>query len=119
MGSTTEGIEAGKGTRETEIAMARKSKIVAGLKDAVRYSRGDRTRGKAYSVRMPDPIDVRAIRRRLGLSQSAFAMKYGFPLSTLRGWEQGRRSPPLASRNFLLVIDKHPRAVEAALAAAA
>jgi len=96
--------------------MARKSKIIAGLKDMVRHSRGDLTRGKSHYVRVPHPLDVRAIRVKLGLSQSEFATKYGFPISTLRGWEQGRRSPPLASRNFLLVIDKQPRAVEEALA---
>ena len=50
--------------------MARKSKIIAGLKDAVRYSRGDLTRGKAYVVQVPRPIDVRAIREKLGLSQA-------------------------------------------------
>jgi putative transcriptional regulator len=99
--------------------MARKSKIIAGLKDAVRYSRGDLTRGKAYVVQVPHPVDVRAIREKLGLSQPQFANKYGFPLSTLRGWEQGRRCPTGASRNFLLVIEKQPKAVEAALAAAA
>jgi putative transcriptional regulator len=99
--------------------MARRSKIIAGLKDAVRYSRGDPTRGKAYVVRVTDPINVRAIRERLGLSQAQFSHKFGFPLSTLRGWEQGRRCPTGASRNFLLVIEKQPKAVEAALAAAA
>jgi putative transcriptional regulator len=99
--------------------MARKSKIIAGLKDAVRYSRGDLTRGKVYAVQVPHPVDVRAIRENLKLSQAQFANKYGFPLSTLRGWEQGRRCPTGASRNFLLVIEKQPRAVEAALAAAA
>jgi putative transcriptional regulator len=97
--------------------MARKSKIIAGLKDAVRYSRGDLSRGKVYRVAVPHPVDVRAIRERLGLSQMQFAQKFGFPLATLRGWEQGRRAPALASRNYLLVIDKQPRAVEAALAA--
>jgi putative transcriptional regulator len=99
--------------------MARKSKIIAGLRDAVRYSRGDLTRGKAYVVQVPRPIDVRAIREKLGLSQAQFADKFGFPLATLRGWEQGRRCPTGASRNFLVVIEKQPGAVEAALAAAA
>jgi putative transcriptional regulator len=96
--------------------MARKSKIIAGMKDMVRHSRGDLTRGKSYRVQVPHPVDVRAIRVKLGLSQSQFAVKYGFPISTLQGWEQGRRTPALASRNFLVVIDKQPRAVEAALA---
>jgi putative transcriptional regulator len=97
--------------------MTRKSKIIAGLEDAVQYARGDRTRGKAYRIAIAHPVNVRAIREKLGLSQTEFAAKFGFPLATLRGWEQGRREPSLASRNYLLVIDKQPRAVEAALAA--
>jgi putative transcriptional regulator len=97
--------------------VARKSKIIAGLKDAVRYARGDRSRGAATVVSVPHPLDVRAIRNRQGLTQKAFAEKYGFPLSTLRNWEQGHRAPTGASRVLLLVIEKQPQAVEAALAA--
>lgn len=97
--------------------MAKKSKIIAGLKDAVRFSRGDRTRGVVHTVYVPHPLDVRAIRQRQGLSQKAFAAKYGFPISTLRNWEQGHRAPSGASRTLLLVIEKQPQAVEAALAA--
>jgi putative transcriptional regulator len=97
--------------------MAGKSKIIAGLKDAVRYSRGDHSRGKASVVSVPHPLDVRAIRNRQGLTQKAFAEKYGFSASTLRNWEQGHRAPTGASRVLLLVIEKQPQAVEAALAA--
>ena len=96
--------------------MAR-SKIIAGLKDAVRYSRGDHSLGKKTTVAVPNPLDVRSIRNREGLTQKAFAEKYGFPLSTLKNWEQGHRAPTGASRVLLLVIEKHPQAVEAALVA--
>ena len=97
--------------------MAGRSKIIAGLKDAVRYARGDRSRGTSHIVNVARPLDVRAIRQRQGLSQKAFAAKYGFALATLRNWEQGRRVPVGASRVLLLVIEKQPQAVEAALAA--
>ena len=97
--------------------MARKSKIITGLEEAVRFARGDRAAGKTRRVKVPHPIDVRAIRSRQGLSQAEFAAKFGFPLSTLRNWEQGHRAPSGASRTLLLVIDKQPKAVEAALAA--
>jgi putative transcriptional regulator len=97
--------------------MAQKSKIIAGLKDAVRYARGDHSRGSVTVVPVAHPLDVRSIRLRQGLSQKAFAEKYGFSLSTLRNWEQGHRAPTGASRVLLLVIEKQPQAVEAALAA--
>lgn len=96
--------------------MAR-SNIIAGLKEAVRYSRGDSSRGKKTIVPVPHPLDVRSIRNRQGLTQKAFAEKYGFSPSTLRTWEQEHRAPTGASRVLLLVIDKQPQAVEAALAA--
>jgi putative transcriptional regulator len=97
--------------------MAKKSKIIAGLKDAARFARGDHSRAKVHKVEVPCPLDVRAIRQRQGLSQHAFAAKYGFSVSTLRNWEQGHRAPTGASRVLLIVIEKQPRAVEAALAA--
>jgi transcriptional regulator with XRE-family HTH domain len=37
---------------------------------------------------------VRELRDSTGLTQAAFAKKYGIPLSTLRKWEQGEASPP-------------------------
>jgi putative transcriptional regulator len=63
------------------------------------------------------PDEVRAIRRRSGLSQAAFAARYGLNLRTLQDWEQGRTQPDAPARTFLLVIDREPRAVERALAA--
>lgn len=99
--------------------MARKSKIIAGLKDAVRYSRGDLARGRVSSVRVPTPLNVQAIRQRQGLTQKAFAAKYGFSLSTLKNWEQGHRAPTGPSRVLLLVIEANPKAVEDVLPRAA
>ena len=39
------------------------------------------------------PVDVRAVRLRLGMSQSGFARRFGFPLHTLRRWESGHEAP--------------------------
>ncbi|HET8729071.1 MAG TPA: helix-turn-helix domain-containing protein, partial [Alphaproteobacteria bacterium] len=56
------------------------------------------------------------VRRRLGLSQQEFAARYGFAVSALRDWEQGRRRPEQAARVLLKVIEHEPQAVERALA---
>ena len=64
------------------------------------------------------PIDVAAVRRRLRLSQGAFAQLFGIPLATVKDWEQGRRSPDAPARAYLQVIAKDPGAVRRALAAA-
>jgi len=62
-------------------------------------------------------IDVKAIRRKLGMSQVQFAVSFGFGLDAVQNWEQGRRRPEGAARAFLKVIDREPDAVRRALAA--
>ncbi len=61
--------------------------------------------------------DVRAIRRRLGLSQAKFARRFRLSVATLRDWEQGRYEPDRASRTLLQLIQKIPKQVELALIA--
>ncbi len=63
-------------------------------------------------------IDVKTLRHRLQLSQPQFALRYGFNLTTLRQWEQGRRTPDKAARAFLVVINYSPDVVSDALRAA-
>lgn len=67
---------------------------------------------------MVEAVDVAAIRKRLGLSQDAFAKKFGLSAATLRDWEQGRRQMDRTAQAFLKVIDRAPEAVEKALKAA-
>ncbi|MGV8840823.1 MAG: helix-turn-helix domain-containing protein [Bauldia sp.] len=88
-------------------------RIKAGLEDAIAYAAGEESRGAA--LRIPDTVDVKAIRKARGLTQEAFALRYGFTLARLRDWEQGRSSPDGASRAFLLVIDHESEAVDRAL----
>jgi putative transcriptional regulator len=71
---------------------------------------------KRFKRAVPPP-DAKAIRRATGLSQSAFAWRYGFDVSALRDWEQGRRTPDRAARVLLAIIKYEPKAVERALAA--
>jgi putative transcriptional regulator len=63
----------------------------------------------------PLPDDVRAIGRRLGLSQEQFASRYGFSVETIRNYEQGRRRPSGPARVLLRVIAGEPDAVTRAL----
>ena len=46
-------------------------------------------------------IDIKEIRVCEGLSQHAFAEKYGIPVRTLQEWEQKRSKPPLYFEKFL------------------
>ena len=38
-------------------------------------------------------MDIKAIRKRTGLSQAQFAEKYGMSRRTLQNWEEGSRNP--------------------------
>ena len=71
-----------------------------------------------YRVHMPVEIDVRAVRKRLGMTQPVFAARFGISVGTLRDWEQKRRHPEGPARVLLTVIDREPEAVRRALSAA-
>ena len=90
-------------------------RIKAGLDDARAYLEGTADK-RRYRVHVPDKMDVKKIRRRLGLSQEAFAETYGFALSAVRDWEQGRRTPERSARILLKIVEKDPDAVTRALA---
>ena len=44
----------------------------------------------------PKPVDVKAIRRRVEMSQAEFARAYGISKRALQEWEQGGRQPDSA-----------------------
>ena len=91
--------------------------IKRGLEEAVAFARGEAGRStyRVTRVAVPDEIDVKAIRRKLRLSQRDFAAQFGFSIDTLRHWEQGLRRPRGPARVLLLVIDRAPEAVQKAL----
>jgi putative transcriptional regulator len=61
--------------------------LVAGVAEAGRIRRGEAKPGRVTEFA---PVDVKAIRRRLGKSQAEFARLIGVSVPTLRNWEQGR-----------------------------
>ncbi len=90
--------------------------MLAGAKEALAYARGEADLTQ-YKVHIPEDIDVKAIREATGLTQEAFALRYGFNLGRLRDLEQKRTRPDSVVRAYLLVIQKKPEAVKDALAA--
>mgnify|MGYP004705263959 CR=1 FL=1 len=90
------------------------SRIAASLREAVEWAEGAREGARVTKVDVP-VVDVRATRLRLGLSQSAFAARFGFQAATVRNWEQGRTRPDGPARVLLAVIARHPEAVVDAL----
>ena len=66
-------------------------------------------------VHIPAAIDVKRIRRKLGLTQAAFANAYGLSLDAVKNWETGRRVPDRSATTLLTVIERNPKAVIKAL----
>ncbi|MBX3484303.1 helix-turn-helix domain-containing protein [Phenylobacterium sp.] len=91
------------------------NRIVEGLAEVEAIVGG---RAEPARVFPPADVDVKAIRVRTGLSQSAFAARFGFTVSAVRDWEQRRRRPEAAARVLLKVIDYDHETVERALAVA-
>lgn len=65
---------------------------------------------------LPGEVDVKRIRRKVGMSQAEFARAFCINPRTLQDWEQGRRKPDATTRAYLAVIAKNREAVLDALA---
>lgn len=88
--------------------------LIQSLTEAVAYARGDKTGARTHVIELPD---VRAIRRKLHMSQQEFAAAFHIPLATLKNWEQGRRAPDAPAIAYLQVIARQPQVIQDALAA--
>ena len=87
--------------------------LVESVRQAGRIRRGEMKPSRVTEFR---PVDVKAVRRRLGKSQSEFARMIGVSVATLQNWEQGRRRPEGPARALLRVAAANPKAVAEALA---
>jgi putative transcriptional regulator len=63
-------------------------------------------------------IDVRAIRRAVGMTQAEFAAAYQFSIRTVQQWERGAKRPSGPARTLLRAIKADPEGLRRALAAA-
>lgn len=90
--------------------------LVQSAKEARAFARGEADASE-YRVHVPQDIDVRALRTGLGMSQAAFAGRFGFDVSAVREWEQERRHPDRSARVLLTVISHSPEVVDEALKA--
>jgi len=90
--------------------------MMDGLNDVEAFLSGEQEGFKAH---VPQAVDVKAIRNRLGMTQARFSSTFGFSLDAIKHWEGGRRIPEAPARTLLTVIDKNPAAVLTALNPAA
>src|SRR3989442_2887903 len=86
--------------------------LIEGMKLVLAHQRGTVDLEQVW----PKPIDVKAIRKRVKMSQSEFSRAYGISKRALQEWEQGGRQPNSAARAYLTVIAKEPAVVRRSLA---
>jgi putative transcriptional regulator len=113
---STEGqdVKSKNGIRTGKVRETLGRRIIRSLDQAIAWADGRDVPVRLTTVRVP-VVNVRSVRKKLGLKQWEFANKYGFHTATLRNWEQGRTRPDGPARVLLAVIAKHPEAVEDAL----
>ncbi|MBN9695744.1 MAG: helix-turn-helix domain-containing protein [Zoogloea sp.] len=88
--------------------------IKRGLLEAIEHAEGRATETR---VHRPRPVDVKALRTKVGMTQEQFAARFGFSTATLRHWERGDRAPHGPALVLLNVIQHNPAAVIEALTA--
>ena len=87
-------------------------RLCESIQQAGEIQKGHRKPSRVFHYAQPD---VKAIRERLGLTQSSFAALMGVSSRTLQNWEQGRREPEGPAKALLRVVDREPQAVLHAL----
>lgn len=69
-----------------------------------------------HATTAASPLDVRAARRGLGVSQVRFARLCGFPLADLRRWERGEPITTPHVRVLITLIARDPDGARRAFA---
>jgi putative transcriptional regulator len=84
------------------------NELVSSVREGGRILRGKAKPARKFVIETPD---VKKIRSNYKLSQNEFAALMGISVSTLRNWEQGRRTPEGSARVLLQVAAKHPEVI--------
>ncbi len=84
--------------------------ILEGIREIKAFKEGTFKEGAvALKTReLSEPSSPKEIRKKLQLSQSAFAALMGVSLRTLQDWEQGRRNPSGPARSLLRIAEQFP-----------
>ena len=75
------------------------------LKEAKAIKAGETNASRRFTV---EPIDVKAVRAKTGLSQNEFAQMIQISTRTLQNWEQKRRNPTGPAAALLKIVSAEP-----------
>jgi putative transcriptional regulator len=84
-------------------------KLMIGMREMLVYVKGNTKGARVHVVHV---VNVKAIRKRLDMTQKDFAQAFSLPIGTVREWEIGRRSPDQAAKVLLAVIAAKPKVVQ-------
>ncbi len=90
------------------------AELVESMTQMNEIARGERAPSREFHV---EPLAIKELRSKLGLSQPKFAALLHVDVGTLRNWEQGRREPTGPAKALLTAIRRDPTHVLKALAA--
>ena len=79
--------------------------ILEGIRE-IKAFKADKTTLRTREL--SEPSSPKQIRKKLQLSQSAFAALMGVSLRTVQDWEQGRRTPSEPARSLFRIAEQFP-----------
>ena len=82
--------------------------IKRGLEEAIEFAEGNTAQARVFK---PVTVDVKSIRKKVGMTQEEFAVTFGINLGTLRHWERGDRVPRGPALALLHLIQKDPTTI--------
>ena len=82
--------------------------IKQGLQESIDYSEGKLKNVRVYK---PRPVDIKQLRKRVGMTQLEFSSAFGISVGTLRHWERGDRIPKGPALVLLNLVQKDPQTI--------
>ena len=86
--------------------------LVQSLKEAKNIAKGTAKPSRSFKLEAPD---VKAVREKIGLTQSEFARLMQVSIKTLQNWEQHRRAPTGPAAALLKIVSSAPEVAMNAL----
>lgn len=84
------------------------NELLTSVQEAGKIMRGELQASRENEF---DEPDVKAIRERIGFSQSKFAALIGVSMRTIQNWEQGHRHPTGPAKVLLRLVQADPESV--------
>jgi len=79
--------------------------LLQSLKEAKAIAKGESKASRRFEL---ESTDVKAVREKIGLTQSEFAKLMRVSIKTLQNWEQHRRNPTGPAAALLKIVSTEP-----------